>query len=122
MSTPHLHALEAAVTRRGWQIVAVHPADDYRISATWELKRGATSLLIDFDGMSPDGDYCLPLTESYGCHVRGHHLRDLDFRKVNRSRDLWENELAEFVQSLEDTATLQLGTMPGPAASPGARK
>jgi hypothetical protein len=104
MSTPHLNALENALARRGWQAVAVHPGDDYRISATWELIRGDASLLIDFDGMGPEGDYCLQLAESYGCHLRGHPLQGLYFRRVNRSRELWEKELAEFVQSLDDMA------------------
>jgi hypothetical protein len=61
--------------------------------------------LIDFDGfdgMSPDGDYCLPLEESYGCQVRGRAAGGLYFRRVNRSQSLWQQELAAFVQSLDE--------------------
>src|SRR4051812_26716336 len=32
-------------------------------------------LLVDFDGLGPDGDACLPLAESYGCQVRGRPRR-----------------------------------------------
>jgi hypothetical protein len=105
MSAPHLRALEEALSRRGWRVVAVHPGDGYRSSASWELQRGGRdgSLLIDFDGMGPDGDACLPLAESYGCQVRNRPSASLYFRRVHRSRELWEGELAEFVRSL-DTA------------------
>jgi hypothetical protein len=94
--------LEDALSRRGWRIVAVHPGDDYKISATWGLARGKNeTLLLDFDGMEPDGDFCFPLAESYGCHLRGQNSNGLYFRRVNHSRQLWEKELAEFVRSLE---------------------
>jgi len=103
MSAPHLHALEDALSRRGWRIVAAYPGDDYSISASWELQRSGrkASLLIDFDGMAPDGDVCLPLEESYGCHVRGQQTLSLYFRHVNSSRQRWERELADFVRSLD---------------------
>jgi hypothetical protein len=83
-------------------VTAVHPGDGYRISATRELRRGGRrgSLLIDFDGLGPDGDACLPLAESYGCQVRGRPYALLYFRRVHRSRELREQELAEFVRSL----------------------
>jgi hypothetical protein len=102
MSKPHLRALEEALARRGWRVAAVHPGDDYRISATWEIRRSGdrSSLFIDFDGMGLDGDRCLPLEESYGCAVRGRDSVSLYFRKINRSRQLWEKELADFVEVL----------------------
>lgn len=102
MSVPHLRALEEALCRLGWRVIAVHPGDSYRISASWELQRGWSRLLIDFDGMSPNGDTCLPLAESYGCEVRGRPSASLYFRRVHRGRSLWQQELAEFVRSLGD--------------------
>jgi hypothetical protein len=112
MSKPHLRALEEALARRGWRLVAAHPGDDYRISATWEIRcSGHSSLFIDFDGMGPDGDYCLPLEASYGCKIRGREAVALYFRKVNRSRPLWEQELAAFVRALDDDG----GDEPEPA-------
>ena len=104
MSVPHLRALEEALARRGWRVVVVHPGDGYRVSATWELQRGRRdgSLLIDFDGLGPDGDVCLPLEKSYGCQVRGQLGDGLYFRRPRRSRELWEQELAEFVRSLDN--------------------
>lgn len=103
MSKPHLRALEEALARKGWRILAVHPGDDYQISATWEIQRSSNepSLFIDFDGLGGEGDFCLPLEESYGCQVRGRKSASLYFRPVNRSRKLWEQELAEFVRSLD---------------------
>jgi hypothetical protein len=104
MSVSHLRALEEALSGRGWRVVATYPGDDYRISASWELRRSGRegSLLVDFDGMGPDGDVCLPVEESYGCRVRGCPGVSLYFRRVNRSRQLWEQELADFVRSLDD--------------------
>ncbi len=104
MSVPHLRALEEALGRRGWWVIAVHPGDGYRVSATWELQRGGRdgSLLIDFDGLGPNGDVCLPLEASYGCQVRGQSAVSLYFRRPRRGRKLWEQELAEFVRSLDN--------------------
>ena len=108
MSAPHLQTLEDALGRRGWRVVAVHPGDDYRVSATWELQRGGGGrLLIDFDGMGPDGGTCLPLVESYGCQVRGRPSASLYFRRVHRSRELWERELGEFVSSLDNAGAAE---------------
>jgi hypothetical protein len=102
LSAPHLRALEDALARRGWRVAAVHPGDDYRVSARWELHRsGSNPILIDFDGLGPEGDHCLPLDESYGCQVRRDASASLYFRRVNRSRELWQRELAEFVQKLD---------------------
>jgi hypothetical protein len=104
MSKEHLCALENTLLRNGWRIVTVHPGDSYRISATWELQRGGSrNLFIDFEGLSPDGGTCLPLEQSYGCQVRGEAARALYFRKLNRSRELWEIELTEFATSMGDS-------------------
>jgi hypothetical protein len=102
MSQPHLRALEDALSRRGWRVVASHPGNDYEIAATWEIRRSSSepSLFIDFDGMGPNGDICLPLETSYGCNIRGSTI-GLYFRRVNKSRPLWEQELAEFVRTLD---------------------
>ena len=75
MSERHLNALQDALIRHGWRIVGVLPGDDHRLSATWELNRSEKeALLIDFFGMSPDGDRCLPLIESYGCRCAGQFI------------------------------------------------
>src|SRR5438067_2521429 len=102
MAKSHLRALEQALARRGWRVVAVHPGDGCRISATWEAQRNTShpSLLIDFEGLGPDGGPCLPLEESYGCQVRGREAAGLYFGRVNRSRAHWEQELAAFVRDL----------------------
>jgi hypothetical protein len=107
MSKPHLRALEEALARRGWRVVAVRPGDGYHISATWEVRRSTSqpSILIDFEGMEPGGDYCLPLEESYACGVRGRGAVALHFGRINRSRAHWEKELAAFVQALEDESS-----------------
>jgi hypothetical protein len=103
MSKPHLEALENAIRRSRWRVVSVHPGDDYQVSATWEIRRneGDASILIDFDGLSARGDRCLPLDESYGCHVRNQESIALYFKRVVRSRESWERDVEEFVQSLE---------------------
>ena len=104
MSKPHLRELEQALARKGWQLVAVHPGDNYQVSATWEILRSSRQprLFIDFDGMDADGDFCLPLEEGYGCQVRGRKDATLYFRRVNKSRAIWEQELAAFVDALDN--------------------
>jgi hypothetical protein len=110
MSKPHLRALEEELGRKGWRVVAVHPGDDCRISTTWEIQRNSSqhSLFIDFEGLHEM--VCLPLEESYGCHVRGRSARDkaaqLYFRKPNKSRSLWMQELVAFVRALDNEAGL----------------
>jgi hypothetical protein len=105
VSKQHLQALEEALLRKGWRVAAVHPGDDYRISSTWEIqRRGSPAVFIDFEGM--DDMFCLPLEQSYGCRIRGRSAKDeragLYFRKPNKSRRLWEQELAAFVLALEN--------------------
>ena len=102
MSRSHLRALEESLASSGWRVVGVHPGNDYDISATWEIQRSSEpSVFIDFEGM--DDMVCLPLAECYGCHVRGRREPSLYFRRVNKSRRLWERELVEFVRSLDNT-------------------
>ena len=103
MSNPHLRALEEALSRKGWRIVAVHPPDCNDVSATWEIQRSTRqpTCFIDFNGMSPDGEDDLTLEESYYCTLRGHPTIDLYFRRVNKSRQLWEQDLAAFIQALD---------------------
>jgi hypothetical protein len=106
MSKPHLRALEEALGRRGWRVIAVHPGNDHDISASWEIQRSPSesSQFIDFDGQ--DDLDCLPLEESFGCHVRGRSAKvetpSLYFRKRNKSRALWQQELAAFVLALDN--------------------
>jgi|SRR5262245_2892750 len=99
MSKAHLDALEKALARKGWRIVAVDPGDDLR-PPIWEVQRGdQTKLLIEFSNLGPEGN-SFSLEESYGCQVRGHESASLYFRRINRSRLLWEQELVAFVQAL----------------------
>jgi hypothetical protein len=64
-------------------------------------------VFIDFDGM--DDMACLPLEESYGCHIRGRSSKEeaawLYFRRPNKSRPLWEKDLAAFVLALDNEGT-----------------
>lgn len=111
MSKPHLRALEAALDRKGWRVIAVHPGNGYDIAATWEIHRSASepSLFIDFDGLRLDEDGCLTLEESYGCTLRGRSSIDLYFRRVNKSRELWAKEVAQFVQALKSAQGSEKG-------------
>jgi hypothetical protein len=113
VSKQHLQALEEALLRKGWRVVAVHPGDDHRISATWEIQRGGSpTLFIDFDGM--EDMVCLPLEQSYGCHLRRRSAKEemawLYFRRPNKSRRLWEQELTTFVHALENEGSTQAET------------
>ena len=108
MSVSHIQDLENHLAQRGWRIVAVHPGDGNRISATWEIQRSTknASLMIDFDGLEPMGRFCLPLEESYGCGVRGNTGASLYFRKrVSSRRELWIADLTVFVDALDAVPT-----------------
>ncbi len=92
MAEWHLSELAHALRQRGWRIVSVHPGDDYRVSATWEVRRSTKqpSQLLDFDGMDASGDFCVPIEQSYGCDVRG---VDGDGLYFHRNRREWDGEV-----------------------------
>lgn len=79
------------------------PGDDYKISATWELRRSADvrTLFLDLDGL--DDMKVLPPAESYGCTVRGTR-HSLYFRRRGTgdpvARERWQTDLAKFVEAL----------------------
>jgi hypothetical protein len=54
-------------------------------------------VLIDFDGL--DDLVCLPLSQSYGCSVRGRPDLNLYFGKGRRPQ--WGNDLRGFVEALD---------------------
>ena len=103
MADWHLNELREAMERSGWRFVAEHPSYNLYVSASWEFERsGGETLIIDFGGI--DDLNTLPLSESYGCSVRGDSLRGLYFRrrgsKTSAKRGFWLAELKEFVESL----------------------
>ena len=107
MSILHLSSLKSSLLQRGWRVVAAHAGDGYRISASWEIQRSTKSpnLVLDFDGLEPMGDFCLPLEESYGCSVRGHRSVSLYFRrKIVTRRKLWNEDLESFIDALDKLA------------------
>ena len=105
MSDWHLDQLRNALERKGWRIVAEHPGNDYDISASWELTRSKSQnpVFIDFEGL--DDMITLPIEKSYGCHVRGHGVIALYFRKggegETKKRKVWQEELNGFIDRLE---------------------
>ena len=98
MAEWHLTDLRNALRRRGWAVLAEHTGDDARVSGSWEIQRSTAvpPLFIDFDGL--DDLLCLPMSESYACHVRGG--AGLYFR---RPGDRWRAELEAFVRSIDTT-------------------
>jgi hypothetical protein len=100
MATWHINELRAEFERRGWSYVEL-PGNDRDIAVSWELRRPADPrvLHIDFEGM--DDLRTLPIAESYGCHVRENRDLTLYFRR-QRARELWDRELALFVDGLEN--------------------
>src|SRR6516225_11045653 len=103
---PHLQALENALVRNGWRIVAVHPGENIHVAASWEIRRSTREpiLFLDFDGLDKSGTFCLPPEQSYGCSVRGHWEASLYFRRINKKRSLWEQDLVAFIDALENAA------------------
>jgi hypothetical protein len=107
LSVSHLDSLEQSLAQRGWRVVAIHTGDGVRISASWEIQRSTKqpTLIIDFDGLEPDGGNCLPLEESYGCRLRGHAGFSLYFRrKMTSRREFWNADLESFLDALDEVA------------------
>jgi len=103
MARWHLDELRTALEGIGWRIAAELPGDDYRVSATWELRRSGypAGAVVDFEGL--DDLKVLPIEQSYGCHTRGAE-HSLYFRRRGQSgspaRARWRRELDSFVKSV----------------------
>jgi hypothetical protein len=103
MSMSHLKELRAALVDSGWKIVSerLRGEDDVEGASTWEVRRvgDKCSVLIDFTGFGPMGED-ISLEESYACAVRGRQDCGLYFRRINRSRELWLQDLSAFISSI----------------------
>ena len=104
MADWHLKEIKLELERSGRRIVAEHPGDGYRVSASWEIARGRdeSSIFIDFDGL--DDMETLPIDQSYGCSIRDLRAAGLYFTpkgegKLHR-REQWKKELNQFVAQL----------------------
>ena len=105
MAEWHLREIRNALEARGWRIVAQHPGDDYRVSATWEIERSTkeSRVFLDFEGL--DDLITLPLEQSYSCRIRGHNSLGLDFGRKgaggSRRRQKWQSDLQQFLNELD---------------------
>jgi hypothetical protein len=103
MAEWHLHDLEHALTQHGWRTTDADetPGDrEWGISGSWELARGASKLVLEFEGGDADGVITYPIVRAYACHVRGREGLSIYFRR--RSNPAWRQELDAFVTSLDD--------------------
>jgi hypothetical protein len=113
MADWHLEEIRRGLKKAGWRIVAEHPGDEYRLSATWEIARdrGDVKILIDFDGL--DDMDTLPVEKSYGCAVRGSTGLMLYFPKkgMNNSppRHRWTQNLGLFIDNLGNVEPEAMG-------------
>ena len=105
MANWHLRELRNELERKGWRIVAEHPGNDRDLSGSWEIQRSPLmpAIHIDFEGL--DDLDTLPVTESYGCHVREQRSISLYFGRHGESgrsnrRTIWKSSLRSFVDSL----------------------
>ena len=96
MADWHLDDLRKALANGGWKLLAIHDGDGRAISGSWEIQRSTRKApaMIDFDGL--DDLSCLPMNESYACHVRGGGP-SLYFSKPGPK---WREELTAFVHAL----------------------
>ena len=105
MANWHLDELRSALEKRDWHLTAELPGDDYKISATWELRRPGDSraLFIEFEGN--DDLRVLPIEKSYACYARNTKY-SLYFRRRGESRSTararWRRELLQFVEAASD--------------------
>lgn len=104
MSVSHLRELRTALERRGWRVIEkVRGEVDACGAGTWLVQRlgGGPIHQIDFAGFGPMGED-ITLEESYACSLRGKPECGLYFRRIHRSRRLWEAELKAFVEALDE--------------------
>ncbi len=97
MADWHLAELSQALSQAGWTIISQMPGDERKVSATWAIQRSThhAPLLIDFNGLAEER--CLPLTEAYGCAVRGITGHSLYF---GRSSGQYTCDLGGFIGAL----------------------
>lgn len=103
MAEWHLHDLEHALTQRGWLTTDTMEAPGARkwgISGSWEIERGGSRFVLDFEGGNGDGVVTYPMEQAYGCHIRERKDLGLYFRRP--SNPAWREELTAFVTSLND--------------------
>ena len=104
MADWHLKEVKLEFEKNGWRIVAEHPGDGYRVSASWEIARGQdeVGIFIDFDGL--DDMKTLPIDQSYGCSIRGWRASGLYFGRKGEGksvkRERWQKDLKQFVSQL----------------------
>ena len=108
MSEWHLDALHTALTQRGWRLLTTDPGDDHSVSGSWQIQRSTRRppLWIDFDGR--DDLRCLPMSESYACHVRG----GTPWLYFRRPGEKWRAELANFLRDLDMSTSFPRPTLP----------
>ncbi len=103
MTVSHLDDLRQALERKGWRVAAVLDGDGRRFSASWEIRRNAEALALDFLGLDDRG--VRPLDQAYGVEVRGAAGKGLYFSRVgwkgSRRRERWVANLEEFLDCLE---------------------
>jgi hypothetical protein len=103
MAEWHLHDLEHALTQRGWRTrdaMEAPGAREWGISGSWEIARGSSRFVLEFEGGDGDGVSTYPIEQAYGCYVCGRERISLYFRR--RSNPAWREELDAFVTSLDD--------------------
>ena len=98
MAAWHLEQLRGALVKRGWSCAELS-GDGYRVSAVWELRRPRDDRTLHLEFEALDDLRTLPIDESYGCTLRENGV-GLYFRR-QRSTELWQEEVAEFVKALE---------------------
>lgn len=108
MAQWHLDEIRSALEPHGWRVTLELPGDEYKVSATWELRRAGDTrtLIIDFDGLHET--HVLPLIKSYACCARATN-HSLYFRRRGQSgstaRERWLNELATFAKAASQNTT-----------------
>src|SRR5215510_3180309 len=105
MADWHLKELRALLEKSGWRLAADLPGDDRAISGSWEMKRAGDTrrLIVDFEGL--DERHVLPMSESYGCRVRGtSHTLYFSRRgeRGSKARKRWHSDLAAFVAAVSN--------------------
>ena len=97
MSTAHLDLLRKSLEKNNWVICEELPGNEYSISASWVISRpnGNSKLKLNFEGL--DDLECLPIEQSYGCHVESSGNAGLYFSKISTS---FPSELSTFIDNL----------------------
>ena len=97
MAQWQLDGLRAALSQKGWDVIAELAGNDYDISGSWQIQRSTKHPPLHIDFLGLDDMQTLPMERAYACHLRERSKLSLYF---SRQRT-WNAALNSFISELD---------------------